>query len=113
MVIQALKLDPTFRYKQYTEMARPVDGRPMAEVTKGTGEALVGAILLLPRGDCFSLGGDCELASITRCCVAWGKCYKLPAVTLLWCTPCSSPIISRGRVYNSCVRNVMLYGSET
>ena len=108
-----LKLDPTFRFKRYTEMTRPVDGRPMTEVTKGTGEALVGAILLLPRGDCLSSGGDCELASITRCCVTWETFYKLPAVTLLWCTPWSQSIISWGRVYNSCVRNVMLYESET
>ena len=38
----------------------------------GSGETWGSAIVLLPR-ECLSSGGDCELANITRCCVAWGK----------------------------------------
>ena len=62
-------------------------------------------------GDCLSSGGSCELAAITRCCVAWGKFNELLPVL----TSHSFPITSRRRVYNSYwyVRSAMLYASET
>ena len=60
-------------------------------------------------GDCLSSGCGCELATITRCRVAWGKFNQL----LLVLTSCSFPIISRGRVYNSYVRSAMLHASKT
>ena len=61
------------------------------------------------HGDCLSSGGGYELATITRCCVTWGKFNELLPVL----TSCSFPITSRGRVYNPCVRSVMLHASET
>ena len=60
-------------------------------------------------GDMFSAGGGCELAAVTPC-----KCDKgvlLPAPPLL--TNRSLPLADRGRVYSTCVKNVMLHPVET
>ena len=67
-----LKTDPCFRCKRYTGQARPINGRPMTRGHSRSREAWGGAIPLLSRG-LLSSGGSCELASITRCHVAWGK----------------------------------------
>ena len=65
--------------------------------------------LLCYLGDCLSPGGGCELASITRWRVAWGKFIELLSVITFH----SFPITSREIVYNSCVRSAMLHASET
>ena len=65
--------------------------------------------LLCYLGDCLSSGGGCELASITRWRVAWGKFIELLSVITFH----SFPITSRETVYNSCVRTAMLHASET
>ena len=60
-------------------------------------------------GDMLSACGGCELAAITPC-----KCDKgvlLPAPPLL--TNRSLPLADRGRVYSTCVKNVMLHAVET
>ena len=44
-----LKPDPSFRCKQCIEQARPVDDRPMTEVTMGR-EKLEEVLVLLPGG---------------------------------------------------------------
>ena len=93
---------------QCTRQARPEDDRPMTEVTEGRAklEVVPSSCYL---GDCLSSGGCCELDSITRCHVAWGKFNELLSVL----TSRSFPITSRGRVYYSCVRSAMLHASET
>ena len=48
------------------------DGRLMTEVTMGW-EKLEVVLLFCYIGDCSSSGGSCELASVTRCRVTWGK----------------------------------------
>ena len=103
-----LKPDPNFRCKRCTGQARPIDGRPLTEVTVGT-EQLEVVPSFCYLGDTLSSGGGCELASITRCRVAWGKFHELLPIL----TSRSFPITSRGRVYNSCVRSAMLHASET
>ena len=60
-------------------------------------------------GDCLSSGGSCELATITRCHVAWGKFYELLPIL----TSHSIPITLRWIAYNSWVRSAMLHASET
>ena len=62
---------PNFRCKRYTGQDRPIYGRPMAEATVGR-EKLEVVSSLCYLGDALSLGGGCELATITRCRVAWG-----------------------------------------
>ena len=89
--------------KQWTGPTRQTDGRLMTEVTLGRDK-----LEMLPcfyyLGDCLSPGGSGELTTITRCCVLWGKFNKLLPVL----TSRSSPITSRGRVYNG----FMLHASE-
>ena len=59
-------------------------------------------------GDMLSAGGSCELSSTIRVKCAW-KMFRelLPVLTSRFI-----PLITRGRVYRSCLRSVMLYGSE-
>src|SRR6056300_1127346 len=57
----------------------------------------------------LSGGGDCELASTVRCRTAWGKFRELIPIL----TNKHLPLLSRGRVYSTCVRSVMLHGTET
>ena len=80
----------------------------MTEVTVGQ-EKLEVVPFFCYLGDCLSSCGVCELASITRCCVAWGK-FNEPLSAI---TPRSFPITSRGRVYKLCVRSAMFHGSKT
>ena len=60
-------------------------------------------------GDMLSAGGGCELAAVTRCKCAWGKFRQL--LPLL--TNRNVPLVTRGRVYSTCVRSVMLHAEET
>ena len=57
----------------------------------------------------LSAGGGCELAAVTCCKCAWGKFRQL--LPLL--TNRNVPLVTRGRVYSTCVRNVMLHAAET
>ena len=66
--------------------------------------------LKLPQS--FAPLGTCslqEVAAITRCKCAWGKFRQL--LPLL--TNCHLPLLTRGKVYSSCVRSVMLHAAET
>ena len=60
-------------------------------------------------GDMLSAGGGCELAAITCCKYAWGKFRQL----LPHLTNRQVPLLTRGKVYSSCVRSVMLHAAET
>ena len=60
-------------------------------------------------GDMLSAGGGCEVAAITRCKCAWGKFRQL--LPLL--TNRHLPLLTRGKVFSSCVRSVMLHAAET
>ena len=60
-------------------------------------------------GDMPSAGGGCELAAVTRCKCAWGKFRQLPPLL----TNHNVPLVTRGRVYSTCVRSVMLHAAET
>ena len=103
-----LKSDASFRCNQCTGQARPINGRLMTEVTVGL-EKLEVASSFCYLGDCLSSGGDCELNTITRCCVTWGKLNELLPVL----TSRSFSITSRRRVFNSCVRSATLHASKT
>ena len=80
------------------------DCRPKTEVTEGR-EKLGVVPYFCYLGDCSSSGGGCELASITRCGVAWGEFNELLPIF----TSCPSPITSRSKVYNSCVWSAMVH----
>ena len=60
-------------------------------------------------GDMVSAGGGCELSSITRCKSAWSKFRQLHALL----TNSHLLFTTRGQIYNTYVRAVMLYSFET
>ena len=81
--------------------ARVIDGRQSLEVEVGN-EKLEVAPEFCYLGDMLSAGGGCELA-------ARGKFRQL----LLLLTNRQVPLLTRGKVYSSCVRSVMLHAAET
>ena len=88
--------------------AQPIDGRTVKEV-KVDDEKLEAVPEFCYLGDMLSAGGGCELAAVTRCKCAWGKFRQL--LPLL--TNRNVPLVTRGRVYSTCVRSVMLHAAET
>ena len=88
--------------------ARAIDEREVSEVEVGN-EKLEVVPELCYLGDMLSAGGGCELAAITCCKCAWGKFRQL--LPLL--TNRHLPLLTRGKVYSSCVRSVMLHAAET
>ena len=103
-----LKNDPSYKCPRCQGTARPIDGRPIKEAEIGADKLEVVAEFCY-LGDMLSAGGGCELAAIKRCKSAWGKFREL--LPLL--TNRHLPLNTRGRVYSTCVRSVMLYGTET
>ena len=102
-----LKADPNYKCKRCLGQARPLDGRPYNEVMVDNDPLeVVDSFCYL--GDMLSAGGGCELSSTVRVKSAWKKFRELLPVL----TSRSIPLITRGRVYSSCVRSVLLYGSE-
>ena len=57
----------------------------------------------------ISAGGGCEFAAITRARTAWGKYRDLLPIL----SSKSVALKTKGRVYDTCVRSAMLYGSDT
>ena len=103
-----LRPDPDFMCARCLGKARPIDGRTVKEV-KVDDEKLEAVPEFCYLGDMLSAGGGCELAAVTRCKCAWGKFPQL--LPLL--TNCNVPLVTRGRVYSTCVRSVMLHAAET
>ena len=88
--------------------ARTIDERQSLEVEVGN-EKLEVVPEFCYLGDMLSAGGGCKLAAITRCKCAWGKFRQL--LPLL--TNRLVPLLTRGKVYPSCVRSMMLHAAET
>ena len=98
---------PSYKCKRCLGEACPIDVRPCKEVVlAGVTLEVVNSFVYLGDGICT--GGGCELATVIRVRSAWGKFRELlPLLT--------SKVISlhtRGKLYNSCVRSTMIYGSE-
>ena len=103
-----LRPDPEFRCARCLGTPRAIDEREVSEVEVGN-EKLEVVPEFCYLGDMLSAGGGCELAAITRCKCAWGKFRQL--LPLL--TNRHLPLLTRGKVYSSCVRSVMLHAAET
>ena len=99
--------DSEFRCARCLGTSRAIDERQFLEVEVGNEKLEV--VLFCYLGDWLSSGGGCELASITHCKCAWGKFRQL--LPLL--TSRQVPLLTRGKVYSSCVRSVMLHAAET
>ena len=90
--------DPDFRCRRGLGNTQVIDGRPCVDVQLADGKLDVVDNFVYP-GDCICPGGGCELATIKRCCSAWGKFREL--LPLLTCKAIS--LNTRGQMYNSCV----------
>ena len=102
-----LREDPTFRCTRCRRTARPVDGRPVEHVCIDDHQLdVVEKFCYL--GDTISAEGG-SLSSVTaRCRAAWGKFRELLPIL----TNRSLSLHTRGSIYTTCVRSVMLYSSE-
>ena len=103
-----LRPDPEFRCARCLGTAWAIDEREVSEVEVGN-EKLEVVPEFCYLGDMLAAGGGCELAAITCCKCAWGKFRQL--LPLL--TNRHLPLLTRGKVYSSCVRSVMLHAAET
>ena len=106
--LKCLKKDPDYRCTRCQGTAHPLDRRPQKEVQVRPDKLEVVAPFCY-LGDMLSAAGGCELSTITSVKTAWKKFKNLLPVL-------SSRHLSfktRGRVYSSCVRSVMLHASET
>ena len=103
-----LTSDLNFRCARCLGTARPVDGRLVKEVRIGD-EKLEVVPEFCYLGDMLSAGGGCELASIIRFKCAWAKFRQL--LPLL--TNRHLSLLTRGRVYSTCVRRATLHAAET
>ena len=99
--------DLDFRRRRSLGNAQTTDGRPCIKLQLADGKLdVVDSFVYL--GDCICPGGGCELATIKRCCSAWGKfryLLHLPTCKAISLNTC-------GLMYNSCVRETMLYSLE-
>ena len=106
--LKRIVANPTFQCARCLGTARPIDGRPWESVQVGTDTLeVVDAFCYL--GDMLSAGGGCELATVTRTMSAWKKFRELLPVL----TSRHFSLKTRGRIYSTCVRSVMLHASET
>ena len=88
-------------------LAHPIDRRLVQHASLGD-QKLDVVESFVYFGDEISPNGGCEVSTIAKIRSAWGKfCELLPLLTNQ-----AIPLKSRGKVYNSCIRNVMLYGRE-
>ena len=103
-----LTADPQYKCPRCLGQARPIDGRPVHEVSAGE-DVLEVVASFCYLGDMLSAGGGCELAAINRVNVGWGKFRGLLPIL----SSRHLPPKTRGRIYDTCVRSAMLYASET
>lgn len=102
-----LREDPSYRCPRCRGLARQIDGRPFNHVTiDGQDLEVIDNFCYL--GDTISAEGDCLPSVTKRCRAAWGKFREL--LPILTCRTLS--IKTRGHIYASCVRGVLLYASE-
>ena len=100
--------DSVFKSAQCLGTARAIYERQSLEVEVGN-ENLEVVPEICYLGDMLSAGGGCELATITRCKCAWGRYRQL----LPFLTHRQVPPLTRGKLFSSCVRSVMLHAAET
>ena len=104
---ECLLPDSEFRCARCLGTARAIDER-LLEFEVGN-EKLEVVTEFCYLGDMLSAGGGRELAAIMRCKCAWGKFWQL----LLLLSNRQVPLLTRGKLYSSCVRSVMLHAAKT
>ena len=103
----SLNISNTFRCSRCLGTARSIDARPYKSLLLQDDLIdVVDSICYL--GDMISAGGGCELSTINRTRVAWGKFHEL--LPLL--TDKSLSLATKGMLYATCVRSAMLHAHE-
>ncbi|KAI8498339.1 hypothetical protein Bbelb_242830 [Branchiostoma belcheri] len=104
----SLKEDTNFRCRRCTSGPTTAPETPTEQVTVGT-ENLKVVPTFCYLGDMISQSGGCSDAVTARIKSAWKSFHELLPIL----TNSYIPLRNRGHVFNSCVRSVLLYASET
>lgn len=103
-----LRADPDFLCKKCSgELVTSIDNQATSIKVGDDDIEVVQSFCYL--GDMISQRGDCFDATTARIRSSWKKFREL--LPILTCSGIS--LCNRGRVYNACVRSVLLYASET
>ena len=102
------KAVPGFRCSRCLGTARSIHVQTDERIY-ANGEPLESVDTFCYLGDTISAGGGCESAAITRARTAWGKYRDLQPIL----SSKNVALRTKGRVYDTCIRSAMLYGSET
>ena len=103
-----LKANDDFKCNRCLGKARPIDGRPQKSWKLSPEEELEVVDCFCYLGDIIGAGGGCNLSVVKRVRCAWGKFREL--LPLL--TSRGLSFATRGRIYTTYVRSVLLYASE-
>ena len=107
-VTGSLKSNPDYRCSRCKGTARPIDGRPHNEWLLVQDKKLDVVDSFCYLGDTIGAGGGCDLSVITRIRSAWGKFRELLPIL----TSHALSYITRGQIYSTYIRTVLLYASE-
>ena len=103
----SLNVSNTFRCSRCLGTARCINARPYQSLLLQDNPIdVVDSFCYL--GDMTSAGGGCDLSTINRTRVAWGKFHELlPLLTVK-----SLSLATKGMLYATCVRSAMLHAHE-
>ena len=104
----SLKSNPDYRCSRCKGTARPIDGRPHNEWLLMQDKKVDVVDSFCHLGDTIGAGGGCDLSVITRIRSAWGKFRELLPIL----TSHALSYITRGQIYSTYIRTVLLYASE-
>ena len=103
-----LRSNDDFRCKRCEGKARPIDVRPQKTWKLSPEEEIELVDSFCYLGDTVGAGGGCDLSVIKRVRCAWGKFREL--LPLL--TSRGLSLTTRGHIYSTYIRTVLLYASE-
>ena len=107
-VIGSLKSNPDYRCSRRKGTAHTIDWRPHNELLLMQDKKLDVVDSFCYLGDTTGAGGGCDLSVITRIRSAWGKIRELLPIL----TSRALSYITRGQIYSTYIRTVLLYASE-
>ena len=107
-VIGSLKSNPDYRCSRCKGTARPIDMIPHNEWLLVQDKKLDVVDSFCYLGDMIGAGGGCDLSVITRIRSAWGKFWELLPIL----TSHALSYTTRGQIYSTYIRTVLLYASE-
>ena len=101
--------NPAYRCNRCQGLARPINGSISERFNLSVGIDLDIVKSFCYLGDTIDAGGGCEASVTARIRAAWGKFRQL--LPLL--TSCGLSLHTRGKIYSTYIRPVLLYSSES